>query len=79
MIQLRREMGAFFQTISHQDTTAHGFRPTHLGRIRLRMGHPIATSSPLCLAVPRLQFPPQTELPGLVSEEAVFNARLLSV
>ena len=66
--------GALFQLLV-QDTTSAGFRPTQLG-------HPVEdvtpdrNFSPLCFAVPRLQSASEH---GLVSEEAVFNARLLSV
>ena len=59
--------------------------PTHRSityQERTAIGHPVEdvtpdrNFSPLCLAVPRLQSASEH---GLVSEEAVFNARLLSV
>ena len=72
-IQSRREWGRFPTPGSRHHGV--GFRPTELG-------HPVEDVtpdrclSPLRLAVPRLQV---TSEHGLVSEEAVLNAPLLSV
>ena len=73
MIHCGASGGAF--PTSRSGHHSAGFRPTQLG-------HPVEdvtpdrNFSPLCLAVPRLQSASEH---GLVSEEAVFNARLLSV
>ena len=73
MIQLRREWGRFSNFSSGHHSA--GFRPTQLG-------HPVEDVTPdrnfsLC-ALPCLRLQSASEH-GLVSEEAVFNARLLSV
>ena len=74
MIQLRREWGRFsnfsFRTPQRR-ISAYPARPSAVEDVT-----PDRNFSPLCLAVPRLQSASEH---GLVSEEAVFNARLLSV
>ena len=73
MIQLRREWGRF---------SNFSFRTPQRRISAYQLGHPVEdvtpdrNFSPLCFAVPRLQSASEH---GLVSEEAVFNARLLSV
>ena len=73
MIQLRREWGRFsnfsFRTPQRR-ISAYPARPSGEDVT------PDRNFSPLCFAVPRLQSASEH---GLVSEEAVFNARLLSV